>query len=73
MKCEDYPCCGHGPASTGGDGGGCPDEDGRFNCVLCGVKLAKNAPSCICIECKERPSSEHRSLGHYADEPEEED
>ena len=21
MMCEDYPCCGHGPGETGGDGG----------------------------------------------------
>ena len=53
--CEDYPCCGHGPAPYG-DGGGCPDEQGRFNCVLCGRKLPKNHPSAICRTkaCKER-------------------
>ena len=31
MTCEDYPCCGHGPPPMG-DGGGCPDSEGRFNC-----------------------------------------
>jgi hypothetical protein len=67
MKCEDYPCCGHGPVSTGGDGGGCPDAEGRFNCVLCGAKLEKNAGSSICSPCRKLPSSEHR---HFADEPE---
>lgn len=44
--CEDYPCCGHGPPP--GDGGGCPDEEGRFNCVACGAKLAKGATSALC-------------------------
>lgn len=47
-RCEDYPCCGHGPVETGGDGGGCPDKSGRFNCVLCGKKLPKGATSAIC-------------------------
>jgi hypothetical protein len=72
-RCCDYPCCGHGPVSTGGDGGGCPDKDGRFNCVLCGVLLEKRAPSSICMDCRDRPSSEHRSMGYYDDEPEGED
>ncbi len=48
--CEDYPCCGHGPPPHG-DGGGCPDEQGRFNCVLCGGLLARGASSSICLEC----------------------
>lgn len=51
MACEDYPCCGHGPAPMG-DGGGCPDSEGRFNCVLCGDKLAKKATSAICSRCR---------------------
>ena len=46
-RCEDYPCCGHGPPPQG-DGGVCPDEEGRFNCVLCGVKLPRGATSSIC-------------------------
>lgn len=49
-RCEDYPCCGHGPAPYG-DGGGCPDAEGRFNCVECGRKLPKNARSSICTRC----------------------
>ncbi len=55
-RCEDYPCCGHGPPPMG-DGGGCPDEEGRFNCVLCGRKLPRGASSAICGEgpCR-RPS-----------------
>ncbi len=55
MLCEDYPCCGHGPAPLG-DGGGCPDEDGCFDCVLCGRKLAPRASSSICDSCRSRPS-----------------
>lgn len=47
MYCEDYPCCGHGPAPMG-DGGGCPDSSGRFNCVGCGRKLARRASSSLC-------------------------
>ena len=52
MKCEDYPCCGHGPTPYG-DGGGCPDAQGRFNCVGCGQKLVKGAPSALCISCRQ--------------------
>ena len=53
--CEDYPCCGHGPEPYG-DGGGCPDEQGRFKCVLCGRKLKKDHYSSICgtKACRER-------------------
>lgn len=47
MRCEDYPCCGHGPAPYGDDGG-CPDAKGSFTCLLCGKRLAKDAPSAIC-------------------------
>lgn len=53
-RCEDYPCCGHGPESTGGDGGGCPDSEGRFDCVLCGAKLPKGNHSSICNGCLNR-------------------
>lgn len=49
-RCEDFPACGHGPAPFG-DGGGCPDEQGRFNCVLCGKKLPKGNHSSICNRC----------------------
>ena len=51
-RCEDFPCCGHGPASTGGDGGGCPDERGRFRCVECGDTLSSSASSSICQPCR---------------------
>lgn len=50
MRCEDYPCCGHGPAPLG-DGGGCPDERGRFRCVLCGARMPAGATSAICGGC----------------------
>ena len=50
-RCEDYPCCGHGPAPLG-DGGGCPDASGRYNCVECGRKLAKGARSALCTGCR---------------------
>ena len=51
MRCEDYPCCGHGPA---GDGGACPDKSGRFPCCECGKKMPKNASSSICAACLRR-------------------
>ena len=54
-QCEDYPCCGHGPAPYG-DGGGCPDWDGRYDCVECGTKMPKFAPSAMCRPCRERGS-----------------
>lgn len=54
-RCEDFPCCGHGPAPYG-DGGGCPDSEGRFNCVECGVKLARGARSAMCDGCRYRGS-----------------
>jgi hypothetical protein len=50
MRCEDYPCCGHGPAPLG-DNGGCPDARGRFNCVDCGRKLPVRATSSLCTRC----------------------
>ena len=40
-----------------GDGGGCPDEEGRFNCCHCGRKLPKNAPSALCERCRRRASA----------------
>ena len=46
-RCEDFPCCGHEP-------GDCPDESGRFTCVMCGVRLPKKAPSSICRRCHAR-------------------
>lgn len=55
MVCEDYPCCGHGPEPMG-DGGGCPDSAGRFNCCGCGKKLRRNAPSSLCARCLRSPS-----------------
>jgi hypothetical protein len=62
MPCEDYPCCGHGPAPYG-DGGGCPDAQGRFNCVECGRKMPKNSTSAICAKCRTRRY--RRSDGDY--------
>lgn len=53
-RCEDYPCCGHGPAPYG-DGGGCPDSEGRFNCCGCGVKLPRGARSALCEGCRSNP------------------
>lgn len=52
-RCEDYPCCGHGPVPYG-EGGGCPDEQGRFLCVLCGKRMPKGATSSICTTCLTR-------------------
>lgn len=43
-RCEDYPCCGHGD-------GGCPNEDGSFNCAHCGARLPKRARSSLCNAC----------------------
>jgi hypothetical protein len=66
MKCEDYPCCGHGPAPLGDDGG-CPDEDGRFDCVLCHSKLPKNARSSICTTCHKRRANMDPGEREYQD------
>jgi hypothetical protein len=52
-RCEDYPCCGHGPAPHG-DGGGCPDSRGRFECVLCHARMRAGATSSICPRCLKR-------------------
>ena len=51
--CEDYPCCGHGPPPMG-DGGGCPDSQGCFRCVLCGSTLPKGATTSIGECCRHR-------------------
>lgn len=61
--CEDYPCCGHGPAPLG-DGGGCPDEQGRFKCVLCNITMPKGHTSAICSKCRNNPRRRMR----YEDE-----
>lgn len=66
MLCEDYPCCGHGPPPMG-DGGGCPDADGCFDCVLCGGKLPKGAPSSICFECRDRRANMDHDEREYDD------
>ena len=63
MACEDFPCCGHGPAPMG-DGGGCPDSEGRFDCTECGGRLARNAPSSICSRCRNRMMSHHDDCGY---------
>lgn len=52
-RCEDYPCCGHGPAPYG-DSGGCPDSQGHFNCCECSVKLDRGAASAMCGACRKR-------------------
>lgn len=59
MACEDYPSCGHGPPPFG-DGGGCPDKDGRFKCVTCDGRLPKGASSSICIHCQRRAERRRR-------------
>ena len=45
MRCEDFPCCGH-------EAGDCPDSEGRFTCVTCGIRLPKRATSSICNRCR---------------------
>jgi hypothetical protein len=62
-RCEDYPCCGHGPPPLG-DGGGCPNFDGTYNCVTCGRKLEKGARSSICDPCRKNP----RAMGEMGGE-----
>jgi len=56
-RCEDYPCCGHGPEPYG-DGGGCPDSRGRFECVMCGKRMPRKATSAICDKCRRRPAGD---------------
>lgn len=46
-RCEDFPCCGHVEDGVSF----CPDSSGRFNCAVCGRKLAKNASSSLCKQC----------------------
>ena len=65
--CEDYPCCGHGPPPMG-DGGGCPDSQGRFRCVECGARLPKRARSSICERCLTRRSRMTDDEREYEDE-----
>lgn len=72
MRCEDYPCCGHGPPPMG-DGGGCPDEDGCFDCCQCGGKMPKNAPSAICYDCRNAYSNMDQEEREYHDEMRERD
>lgn len=62
-RCEDYPCCGHGPAPYG-DNGGCPDAQGRFNCVSCGQKMRRGWRSAICADChRSNARAERDDLG----------
>lgn len=61
-RCEDYPCCGHGPAPMG-DGGGCPDSQGRFGCVECGRKMPSGVTSSICNPCRRTPSAPDEEWG----------
>lgn len=53
-RCEDCPCCGHGD-------GGCPNQDGTFNCSNCGRKLT-NPYSSLCGKCLDRM---HKRLRDY--------
>ena len=50
MRCEDYPCCGHGTDQHGNPD--CPDSQGRFTCVGCGKRLPKNSPDSYCNKCR---------------------
>jgi hypothetical protein len=72
MACEDYPCCGHGPTSTGGDGGGCPeiDDEGRqrWRCLECGEIMPPRAPSSICYGCRNRRANMDPEEREYQDE-----
>lgn len=63
MKCEDYPCCGHGPEPIG-DGGGCPNSEGQFNCCECGATLPKKALSSICQKCLKHMRDNYDDLDH---------
>jgi hypothetical protein len=56
-RCEDYPCCQHGPPPMG-DGGGCPviltdgvDEWQQWRCASCGTLMVKGYGSAICQTC----------------------
>ncbi len=69
MPCEDYPCCGHRDA----DGSSwCPDEEGRFDCAECGLKMKAGARSAICERCRLAIVNEPED-GDYGDEPEDGD
>jgi hypothetical protein len=61
-RCEDYPCCGHGPPPMG-DGGGCPKryEDGTevWRCASCGADLKPGASSALCSGCSSRASRDY--------------
>ncbi len=70
-RCEDYPCCGHGPPPLGDDGG-CPDEQGRFDCVTCGCKLPKRASSSICNRCMTERQARDPDEQDYLDQMDEE-
>jgi len=56
-RCEDWPACGHN------DGGGCPDEDGRFVCCRCDTLMEKGWGSALCIHCTERDERRYRETG----------
>ncbi len=58
-RCEDYPCCGHGPPPLG-DSGGCPvklenvDTGATWEqwpCASCGGLMPKGNRSAICNAC----------------------
>jgi hypothetical protein len=55
-RCEDYPCCGHGPPPLG-DSGGCPirfvDGTERYDCTQCGRLMKVGAHSAICDDCRD--------------------
>jgi hypothetical protein len=63
-QCEDYPCCGHGPAPLG-DSGGCPvrfdDGTERWPCASCGALMPQGNRSAICNGCSERVVDCYRS------------
>ena len=52
-RCEDYPCCGHGPA---GDGGGCPTVEEKAcgcgeGCEECDGTGTVEVTLWNCVEC----------------------
>jgi LSD1 subclass zinc finger protein len=67
--CEDYPCCGHGPAPQG-DGGGCPTvySDGAetFRCASCRAEMPDNATSALCESCR-NPKGTARTMEEWDD------
>ncbi len=61
-RCEDYPCCGHGPQPLGDDGG-CPivfenmdtkETWEQWPCASCGRPLPQGNKSALCDACLER-------------------